>query len=303
MKKILITGGAGFIGSHLSKILLDQDYSVTIVDNLSSGSIKNLSNVIKKIELINTDILELEKIKPYIQKTDCVVHLAGLSRVIPSINNPEMCFKNNVFGTEIIARLCSKYKKKLVFSSSREVYGNSTSLPVSECHPLSPENPYGASKILGESIIQAYSRTFELNFVILRLANAYGINDFDRVIPTFIENARNNKDIMIYGGEQVIDFIYIDDVIDAFIRCFDPTINNKVFNIGSGVGTKLPALADLIIEMTSSKSRIVFQEMRRGEVDAYRADISMAKCHLNWEPQTTLYSGLKKIISEYQKNF
>jgi UDP-glucose 4-epimerase len=298
MSKILVTGGAGFIGSHFVKALIDRKFEVIIIDNFSRDNKCTIQNSCPFVEFVEANICDEKIIEDYVKKADIVFHLAAMSRVMPSISDPRLCFQSNIHGTEIIARLCTKFKKKLIFSSSREVYGSVKDLPINESHFLNPENPYGASKIAGESIIQAYSTSYGLNFIILRLANVYGANDFDRVIPTFINKSMKNQDIIIYGGEQVIDFVYIDDIINAFFLSLDSNINRQTFNIGSGRGIKLQVLAEIIINLLSSRSRIVFNEKRRGEVDRFVADISNAKYSLKWDPKISLDIGLKMLIDQ-----
>jgi UDP-glucose 4-epimerase len=156
----MVTGGAGFIGSHLVERLVKEGYRVILVDNLLRGNMNNLSRTLKDVEFVEGDIRNCELMDGIVRKADIVIHLAALSRVVPSIESPELCFENNIKGTEIVARLCSKYNRKLIFSSSREVYGTAKYLPVDESHPLNPENPYGASKVAAESIIRAYSKCY-----------------------------------------------------------------------------------------------------------------------------------------------
>jgi UDP-glucose 4-epimerase len=298
MDNILVTGGAGFIGSHLVKALVKQGYSVSIIDNLSRGKRQNIRELIQSVEFIESDILNEEILEYSIKKADMVFHLSALSRVVPCINNPELCFKNNIFGAELVTRYCTKYAKKMIFSSSREVYGNSVTLPVRETFSMNPENPYGASKIAGEAIIKAFSKTYGLNYFILRLANVYGFNDFERVIPIFIQKALTDQDIEIFGGTQKIDFIFIDDVIEAFLKALNIDTKDKICNIGSGSGTDLKTLAEMIIDKLSSKSKIVFKDPRKGEVEHYIADITYARKVLNWEPKFSLDSGLEKVINQ-----
>jgi UDP-glucose 4-epimerase len=298
MDNILVTGGAGFIGSHLVKALVEQGYSVSIIDNLSRGNRQNIKKSLQSVELIESDIQDEEILEYSIKKADMVFHLSALSRVLPCINDPGLCFRNNIYGTELVTRYCTKYEKKMIFSSSREVYGNSMTLPVHETFSMNPENPYGASKIAGEAIIKAFSKTFGLNYFILRLANVYGFNDFERVIPTFIQKAMTDQDIQIFGGGQKIDFIFIDDVIEAFLKTLNTDTKDKICNIGSGTGTDLKTLAELIIGKLSSNSKIVFKDPRKGEVERYVADITYAKNVLNWEPKFSLDSGIEKVINQ-----
>jgi UDP-glucose 4-epimerase len=295
VSKILITGGAGFLGSHLAKALVNKGYDLIIVDNLSRGNYENINTIIHKINFVNGDIIDFELMQDLIKSSDTVFHLAALSRVIPSIDNPQLCFKSNIEGTEIIARLCSHYGKKLVFSSSREVYGTAKYIPVDEEHPLNPENPYGTSKVAGEKIIESYSKCYNLKYAILRLANVYGDRDFDRVIPIFIKNSLNNKDLIIYGGQQIIDFVYITDVIEAFLKAFFNQ-DNLIVNIGSGKGTTLLELANIIKEITKNKGKITIEDKRTGEVEKYISKINKSHEILDWKPEIYLKEGIKKLL-------
>jgi UDP-glucose 4-epimerase len=232
-----------------------------------------------------------------VRKADVVYHLAALSRVIPSIQNPELCFKNNVAGTEIIARLCAKYKKKLIFSSSREVYGDAEYIPVDEKHPLNPKNPYGASKVAGEKIIEAYSKCYGLDHVILRLGNVYGERDFERVIPLFIDKCLKGENLIVYGGNQVLDFVFISDVIDGLLKAVDMSNDNDKFNVGSGVGVKIIELAKRIKGLINTNSQILIKKSRKGEVEEFIADINKIKNSLGWRPKPTLEEGLNDTIN------
>lgn len=300
MGSILVTGGAGFIGSHLVERLVEKGYNVIVVDNLLRGKIENLSNVIDGIEFVRSSITNYNRMKEIIKKSDIVFHLAAVSRVLPCIDHPELCFKCNIKGTEIIARLCSKYRKKLIFASSREVYGTAEYLPVDENHPLSPENPYGASKVCGEKIIEAYAKCYGLTYVILRIANVYGSRDFDRVIPIFIERALKKEDLIVYGGNQILDFIYIDDVTDALIKSIDLNDNNTL-NIGSGTGITILNLARLICKFTNKDIQITIKSERKGEAGKFVADIKKAKEILKWSPKVSLEDGIMTMIRQIIK--
>jgi UDP-glucose 4-epimerase len=302
MGSVLVTGGAGFIGSHLVEKLVENGYNVVVIDNLLRGNLSNLSNVMSKIKFVKGDIRGYELMRELVKNSEMVFHLASLSRVVPSVKNPELCFKINVGGTEIIARLCSKYSKKLIFSSSREVYGTARYIPVDEAHPLSPENPYGASKVAGEKIIEAYAKSYGLSYATLRLANVYGPRDFDRVIPIFIKNALEGKNLIIYGANKILDFVYIDDVINAFISAMD--INeNQTLNIGSGKGTNIVELAKLVKKVTGKNGKIVVKEKRKGEVDKFIASIEKAEEVLKWRPKVTLEEGISRIIKLAKLSF
>jgi UDP-glucose 4-epimerase len=299
MGSVLVTGGAGFIGSHLVEKLVEKSYNVIVVDNLLKGKLNNLSNVLDEIKFIKGDIRNYKLMEELIKNSEVIFHLASLSRVIPSIENPKLCFKINVEGTEIIARLCSKHHKKLIFSSSREVYGTSKYLPVDEDHPLNPENPYGASKVSGEKIIEVYTKNYGLSYVTLRLTNVYGSRDFDRVIPIFIKNALEEKNLVVYGVNKILDFVHIDDVINAFISAMNSN-GNQTLNIGSGVGISIIELANLVKKITGKKVKIIIEKGRKGEVDKFIANIKRAKEVLNWEPKIDLEKGLRLTVKEYR---
>jgi len=294
---VLVTGGAGFIGSHLVERLVKEGYRVYLLDNLLRGNMNNLPRLLKDVEFVEGDIRNYELMDGIVRKVDTVIHLAALSRVMPSIENPELCFENNVKGTEIVARLCSKYNRKLIFSSSREVYGTAKYLPVDESHPLNPENPYGASKVAAESIIKAYSKCYGLSYTILRLTNVYGPRDFDRVIPTFIEKSVKNENLIVYSEEKLMDFIYISDVVEAFIKALNANEMNLTLNIGSGVGTKILELAKLIQDMVGGRGEIIIKKARKGEVERFISDIKKAREVLRWEPKTALKDGIKELLN------
>jgi len=295
--KILITGGAGFIGSHLAEALVNKGYDIIVVDDLSRGKLENLKNIIDEIQFVKGNITDLELMQDLIKKSDTIFHLAALSRVIPSIENPELCFESNIAGTEIMARLCARLGKRIIFSSSREVYGTAKYIPVDENHSLNPENPYGTSKVAGEKIIESYSKCYNLKYSILRLANVYGDRDFNRVIPIFIENSLKNEDIIIFGGEQILDFIHISDVIGAFLKIFEID-ENIIVNIGSGKGTTLIDVARTINNILKNKGKTIIKEKRMGEVGCFIANNDRAREIFNWRPEISLENGIKMLLIE-----
>lgn len=295
IKKVLVTGGAGFVGCHLVDRLLSEGQDVTVLDNLSRGNLQNLPNVHDDLKFVRGDINDVDLISGLIEDSDVVFHLAALSRVMTSIKNPDKCFDDNVHGVEVIARLCSKYHKKLVFSSSREVYGNALYTPVDEDHPLTPENPYGVSKLCGEKIIVTYSKCYSLKYSILRLANVYGYKDFQRVIPTFVEKTIKDQALVVFGGQQIIDFVHVNDVVDVLLKASNNNENITV-NIGSGKGTTVLEIARLIQEIGHCRGRIIHKKKRQGEVECFIAKIDTAKKLLNWAPKTELKAELTRLL-------
>ena len=298
-KKILITGGAGFVGSYLAN-KLSENNKVIVYDNLSRQPQVKLKD---NIEFIEGDIRDIEKLNRVGRDIDIIFHLAAVSRVLESIDEPRRCFDVNVNATCNVVELARRLGCKLVFGSSREVYGDAQYFPVCEEHTLSPKNPYGASKLAAEIIIRSMSETYGIQSTIIRLANVYGRGDFKRVIPTYTHNIKNGNDLTIYGSpSKTIDFVHVDDVVDAFIACCNGATDNEILNIGSGRGTTLETLANMFISKDtngrSRSSKIVYSMGNAAEVDNFIADITKAKKVLNFRNSTSLENG----ISELMKN-
>jgi UDP-glucose 4-epimerase len=287
--KILITGGAGFIGKYLANQLCSE-HKITIIDNFYR---KNNIKLNKKVKIIEQDITK--DFEELISQNEVIYHLAAISQVMTSIEDPELTYQVNIEATKNIIVACTKHKKKLIFASSREVYGTQTNLPVKLTAELNPENPYAASKLAGEALIKSYGKSYELDYNIVRMSNVYGAGDMDRVIPKFIEMFRKNKDIELYGSEKIIDFVYIDDVVNALSKLKDKS--GLTINLGSGVKTTLLELANLIKESTNSNSNINISSERQGEVGKFQADISETKIKLDWEPTVSLREGLKQMLN------
>ena len=275
--KIFVTGCAGFIGSHLIDRLIADGFEVAGVDNLSRGKSDNISGQINShaLEFNEADIRDFETISGLMKGCEVVFHLAAQSNVMGAVIDLDYSFQSNVIGTYNVLKAARANKvKRLIFSSSREVYGEAESLPVREDQPLRSKNFYGASKVAGEKYCEIYQNMKDIEIVILRLSNVYGLRDFDRVIPIFISNMQKNQKVKIYGGKQVIDFISIELVVEALVQSID---NEKAItgatNIGSGVGTTLFELANRIQEIYKSGSEILVEPARNVEVVKYIADI------------------------------
>jgi UDP-glucose 4-epimerase len=233
--KILITGGAGIhIAHHLANKLAER-HTVIVYDNLYTGDSKRLNS---NIEFVKGDVTDFTHLSAVSRDMDVIYHLAAVSRVLESLKHPRLCFDTNVTGTFNVTELAREHGCMIIYTSSREVYGNAQYLPVDEVHPLNPKSPYGASKLASEHIIRVMATTYEMQYVIIRLANVYGRGDFSRVIPTFLHNIKEDKDLVIYGlPSKIIDFIHVNDVVDALIAYLG--IDKQVMNIGSGIGTTL----------------------------------------------------------------
>lgn len=303
MKKALITGGAGFIGSNLARYLIEKDFQVTILDNFSSGREENIKEIKDKINLLKLDVRNLESIKKSVEEVDYIFHLAALVSVPESVKREKETFEINTGGTKNIVELARRRNvKKIVFPSSAAVYGDLPGLPKSENSELAPKSPYAKSKIKSEEVLKDASEKYGIDTASLRFFNVYGPrqdpnSDYAAVIPIFIKRALQNKDLIIYGdGNQTRDFIYVKDVCRAFIKTLSKNTNGEIFNIASGSETSINKLANKIIQFTDSDSEIKYEEKRPGEVFRSVADISKAKKELNYTPKYSLNKGIKNTI-------
>ncbi|MDD5012036.1 MAG: SDR family NAD(P)-dependent oxidoreductase [Candidatus Nanoarchaeia archaeon] len=291
--KVLVTGGLGFIGAHLVNALVKQNHEVTVIDNLYHNQNPETFPFIEKIKFIDGDIRNFELVNQACKNIDVIFHLAALSSIKDSTENPEYCISTNVNGTFNVLKSAFQNKvKKLIFSSSREVYGNAKSLPVKENTPLNPVNIYGTSKVCGESLCNIFAKNYGINLTIFRLSNVYGPNDPGkyRVIPSFIRKIKNNEDLVINGGEQVLDFVWIDDVIKVLLDSIEK-YDNEIFNIGGGKGTSIKQLAELVLSVSKSNVSIKYSPPISQEVEKFIADISK----IGIIP-LELEEGLKKLI-------
>ena len=292
--KILITGGAGFIGHHLAN-RLSEHHTVVVYDNLYTGDLTRLNS---NIEFIKGDVTDFAHLSKVSRDMDVIYHLAAISRVLESVKHPRLCFDTNVIGTFNVVETAREHSCKIIYASSREVYGDAQYLPVDEEHPLNPKNPYGASKLAGENMMRAMAATYDMRYAIIRLANVYGRGDFSRVIPTFSRNIKEGKDLVIYGSpSKIIDFIHVSDVVDALIACLD--VDKQTLNIGSGIGATLGELADIFMSFNSNTSSTVqIVEGNVCEVDRYIANVDKARNRIKFEPSIKLDEGVRELIGD-----
>ncbi len=274
---ILITGGAGFIGSHLvERLARDAAGGVTVLDNISRGHRGNLGAVLDRVRMIEGDIRDRDLLDQLVDGVDVIFHLAAQSSVMGAMNDPEAAFSSNVAGTRRLLECAQRHRvRRVVFTSSREVYGEAPVLPVPECAAINPKNAYGASKAAAEIYCRLAAAT-GLEVAILRLTNVYGPRDRDRVIPLLIERALCGEPLTLYGGSQLLDFVWIDVVVDALLKAsWAPGLGGAV-NVGSGRGCTLRDLADRIKRCAHSDSPVVTVESRKGEVVRFVGDLSRA---------------------------
>jgi UDP-glucose 4-epimerase len=300
-KRILVTGGAGFIGFHLCKKLLIFTSNLTIYDNLSSGKIENVKDL-PKTNFVKGDILNLKKLCS-VEKTDLIFHLAAQVVVPYSMENPVEDFETNARGTLNVLEKARKDDARLVFASSAAVYGNPAKLPTPEDCGFNPSSCYGLSKVVGEEYCGIYVKQYGLDITILRLANVYG-SRCHGVISDFLDKiSRNPAKLEIIGtGLQSRDFVHVSDVVDAFLlSAARENAVGQTFNIGFGKTTKIIDLAKIILEILNLSGRTVVTTTNvswKGDIDAIWFDIRKAQRELKWYPRVSLEDNLREMIIE-----
>ena len=289
-KKILVTGGAGFIGFHLCKRLAGLTSDLTIYDNLSSGKMENVKDV-GKAKLVKGDILDLKKLLSA-EKADLIYHLAAQVVVPYSMENPLIDFETNAKGTVHVLEKARKDDAKLVFASSAAVYGNPTMFPTPETYGFHPFSCYGLSKIVGEEYCEMYRDQYGLDVTIMRFANVYGLRCHG-VIHDFLDKiAKNPNKLEIIGtGLQSRDFVHVSDVVDALITVgSEEFTNGKTYNLGYGTTIKIIDLAKLMLQILNLQDKTV--------VTTIWFDNSKARKELNWKPKVSLEDSIKEVIAD-----
>ncbi len=317
--KTLITGGAGFIGSHLAEKLLKLDYEVTVLDNLSTGSLDNISNCKKQenFQFIKGNIRDGNLVDEVCRKNDLVFHLAAAVGVKLIADDPVHTIETNIAGTEVVLDMANKYKRKTFIASSSEVYGKSEVLPFEENgniilgSTIFSRWSYACSKAIDEFLGFAFGRQYGLDVIIGRFFNTIGprqTGKYGMVIPRFVESALNNEPLIVYGtGEQRRCFCYVKDVVEAVIGLMScKNAPGKIYNVGSTEEISINQLAEKIIKLTNSKSKIEhisYQEAYGVPIeDMFRRlpSLKRIKNTIGWEPKTNLTDALKHIIKHFE---
>ncbi len=307
MSNILITGGAGFIGSHLSRYLIGKGHRITILDDFSNSSPSNIRDMLldKRVRLVKGDVRDAMLINDVTADMDTIFHLAAQIHIDKSILEPKYTFDVNALGTlNILEAGLKRDFRKIIFASTSEVYGTALKERIDEEHPLNPQSPYAASKAAADRMCYAYSKTYGMNVSIIRNFNTFGPfqkdTGYGSVIPIFIRRVLEGKPPLIYGdGTQTRDFMYIDDAI----RAYDVIMNNDAdgaLNFGSGRDITMNELADMIIRLCGKEMAPVHVEPRPGEVMKLCADISKSRA-LGFEPKISLENGIKMLIDWTRK--
>ncbi|MFC2034448.1 SDR family oxidoreductase [Chloroflexota bacterium] len=303
MKKVVVTGGAGFIGSSLTKELVSRNYDVTVIDDLSTGKTDNIKELLSegKVSFIKDSILNLSLLQKLFQSVDYVFHQAAIPSVPRSVDNPELSHEVNITGTlNVLLSARDNKVKKVIYASSSSVYGESQSLPKREDMLPGPLSPYAVTKLAGEYYCQIFQHVYGLTTVCLRYFNVYGPgqdpdSQYAAVVPLFIKSSLGGESLAIFGdGEQTRDFTFVKDVVDANIQAAESDATG-LFNISRGESITLNKLAQLIIELVGNKVEPIHQEPRIGDVKHSLADISKAKT-FGYIPKYDLRTGLIETI-------
>ncbi|RTY38355.1 SDR family oxidoreductase [Chlorobium phaeovibrioides] len=297
--KAIVTGGCGFIGSHLSEILLEQGHEVVIVDNLACGRLDNIKSFRDNPRLTfhKADIRDMEHITPCFESADWVFHLAGLADIVPSIEQPEQYFSVNVQGTFNVLQ-CAKDAgvKRLVYAASSSSYGIPDTYPTLETAPIQPQYPYALTKYMGEELVLHWAKVYKLPALSLRLFNVYGPRSrttgaYGAVFGVFLAQKINGRPFTVVGdGTQTRDFTFVTDVARAFIAAAQSDISNEAFNVGSGNHYSVNRLVELL------KGEVVHLPKRPGEPDCTFADTASIRSALDWEPRVTFEEGVATML-------
>ncbi len=299
MTRAIVTGGAGFIGSHLVERLVSLGQDVTVFDNLKRGSRDRIATHLRSgaADFIEGDIRNQRAVAGALEGADVVYHLAAQSNVMGALDDPEYSFTTNAYGTFNVLRCAvDAGVARVVFTSSREVYGDPQYLPVDEDHALAAKNPYGASKLAGEAYCRTFAHCHDIDVAILRLANVYGTGDTERVIPLWLAAATAGRDLRVYGGSQVLDFVWIETVLAALVYAGERGLEAPT-NVGSGVGTSILELGRRILEATGSTSLLVRTASRKAEVSRFVADVARLRA-LGISPDSDPLAHLPKLAAD-----
>ncbi|NLF87774.1 SDR family NAD(P)-dependent oxidoreductase [Candidatus Bathyarchaeota archaeon] len=304
-KTALVTGGAGFIGSHLVDRLVAEGYFVKVIDDLSTGQLSNIASHVEsgRVEFLKGDIRDQALIKKAVEGVDAVAHLAALTSVPFSMKNPDLVYDVNVSGSlNLIFAAIEAGVGRFVFASSCAVYGDTKVLPVSELAAFSPLSPYAESKLAIERCLRGLGLRGALDSVVLRFFNVYGLrqglSEYSGVITKFFDCAKSRQSLVVYGdGSQTRDFVNVADIVEGIYSALTVSgVEGGVFNLGTGKPTSVNDLAHAVLDLTGAGVGIHYEPARLGEIKESYADISKAKQLLKFGPKVTLREGLAALV-------
>lgn len=306
---ILVTGGAGFIGSHLAAALVAAGHQVRVLDDLSSGHRENLAGL--PVELIVGDVGEMAVVETAVTNIDLIFHQAALASVPRSIKEPQLNYKSNVAGTFNVFEAARQAGiKRIVYASSAAVYGQLPGLPKREDSPLQLLTPYAAAKSMGENLAASYNAAYGLEIVSLRYMNIFGprqdpASPYSGVLSIFCQAVVDGSGVTIFGdGRQTRDYVYISDVVQANLRAaavpFDKIASSPIFNIGRGQKTSLNQIVALLSQLTGQPLPTTYEPERFGDIKHSLADITLAQEKLGFKAETAVLTGLEKTLAWFQ---
>jgi len=300
MSNCLILGGSGFIGSHLAEALVKKDYQVRVFGDFKSG-MRNIESISDRIEIIKGDFQHASDIASAVQDIDCIFHYISTSNPASSFDNPVYDIESNVVNSVRMMEIALKHGvKKIVFpSTGGTIYGDANNIPISEDEPANPLNPYAISKLTIEKYLHFFYTQYGMDYLVLRYSNPYGERQNPRgnqgVIPIFLNKIRHNEAPIIYGdGNSVRDYIHIDDVIEATISLLTHRSHEKLFNIGSGNGTSLNQLLEIMSEVTGKSVSPIYKPDAGRYIKKVILDISKIQRETGWKPKTDIRKGIDR---------
>ena len=298
--KILVTGGAGFIGSHIVEYLVGRGDDVTILDNLHSGKMQNLSKINNDVNFVNGNIKDYKLLERLAKDSDGVFHQAALVSVPQSFKMQAEYFDVNTKGTENVLKLAKEYGFKVVYASSSSVYGNQEQTSIKESDNRNPTNPYAETKLKAELLAEKYSE-MGVHVIGLRYFNVYGrrqSKEYAGVIKLFLERIQQNNAPKINGdGLQTRDFVYVEDVVKANILAMDSNVKHQFFNVGMGYSISILDLANMIIDASGLSLRPIHDSQLPGDIRDSQADLELINKLLEWKPTAKLADWLIEVIS------
>ena len=297
--RFVVTGGAGFVGSYLVKLLVKKGHNVVVIDNLHKGKKENLDEVLDKIEFLNLDIQDYDSMEKNMRDIDGVFHQAALTVVQDSFKMPEEYHNVNVKGTENIFNIAHKNNFKVVYASSSSVYGHKETIPIKEESERKPINPYGQTKLDDEYLFEKYSKE-GTRIIGLRYFNIFGKGqtlEYAGVITKFLDRINQKKPPIIFGdGSQLRDFISVEDIVKANLAAMQSKISNLLVNVGTGNAITILELANMIIEISGLEMKPIFETALEGDIKKSQADISLVTKSFNWEAKKDLREWLMEIL-------